>query len=61
MTDERYRLKTMTKRHLLELYDTYYDLCHGPNACYGVSDMVYLDMLETEIFRREEIASPPSF
>lgn len=47
-------LKDLNLRELRRLEKVYDDLCYGPNACYGVSDMVYLDMIQREIFKREE-------
>lgn len=33
-----------------------HDSIYGRNSCFGTRDMIYLDMLEREIFRREEIS-----
>ena len=54
MTTEQ-RLKKMRLFDLVEEARIYDNTCYGPNACFGVRDMIYLDMLEREIFRREEI------
>lgn len=47
-------IRKMNWPKLLEEIKVYDDLCYGPNACFGVRDMVYLDMLNYELFRRQE-------
>jgi hypothetical protein len=55
MTTEE-TIKAMKWPALIKEAKLYDELCYGENACFGVRDMVYLDMLNAEIFRRREIA-----
>jgi hypothetical protein len=49
------RIRAMKWPDLVKSARETYDLIYGRNPIYGTRDMVYLDMLEREIYRREEI------
>ena len=55
------KIRAMKWPYLVKSARETHDLIYGRNPCYGTRDLIYLDMIEREIFRREEISGKSQF
>lgn len=49
------KLKTWTTQRLEAECKAFYEAIHGDSACYGVSDLIILNLMEEELSRRDNI------
>jgi hypothetical protein len=46
------KISNMTDKELKNEFEAYNELVNGENSCYGVRDMMYLLLLESELVKR---------
>jgi len=52
-TTPSYKISNWTTAKIEKLALEYDDLIHGPNQCYGIKDIIFLNQLEAELEKRK--------